>query len=75
MNARLLGERYERYVIDLRREFHRHPEPSGAEKRTSSRVIAELESMGIPYEVVGECGIIATLRGCRSGGTPFARRR
>ncbi len=66
MNARLLGERYERYVIDLRREFHRHPEPSGAEKRTSSRVIAELESMGIPYEVVGECGIIATLRGCGS---------
>jgi len=68
MNARLLAERYERYVIDLRREFHRHPEPSGEEKRTSSRVIAELESIGIPYEVVGEYGIIATLRGSEPTG-------
>lgn len=70
MNARLLAERYEQYVIDLRREFHRHPEPSGEEKRTSSRVTAELESMGIPYEVVGEYGIIATLGG--SGSTSNA---
>jgi len=68
MNARLLAERHEQYVIDLRREFHRHPEPSGEERRTSSRVVAELESMGIPYEVVGECGIIAKLRGCGSTG-------
>ena len=68
MNARLLAERYERYVIDLRREFHRHPEPSGEEKRTSSRVIAELESIGIPYEVVGKYGIIATLRGSEPTG-------
>ncbi|MGI6132421.1 MAG: M20 metallopeptidase family protein [Bacillota bacterium] len=74
MNAQLLAEKYERYVIDLRREFHRHPEPSGEEKRTSSRVIAELESMSIPYEIVGEYGIIATLRGSGSTGNAIMLR-
>jgi len=60
--AKAIAEKHEDYVIKMRREFHMHPELSLKEKWTSERVIKELDSMGIPYEVVGKYGIIATIK-------------
>ncbi|ADU27754.1 M20 metallopeptidase family protein [Ethanoligenens harbinense] len=63
----------EEYVIQLRRELHRHPEQSGAEQHTSAVVRRELDGMGIPYRIVGEYGVIATLGGARPGKTVLLR--
>ena len=48
MNARELTEKYEQYVIDLRREFHMHPELSLKEDWTRGRIAKELDALGIP---------------------------
>ncbi|NKW80623.1 amidohydrolase [Ochrobactrum pecoris] len=51
---------------ELRREFHRHPELSLNEKRTSARIRKELDAIGVPYTQVGEFGIVATIVGTQS---------
>ncbi|ELY91733.1 amidohydrolase [Natrialba hulunbeirensis JCM 10989] len=40
-------------VVDLRRAFHRHPEPGWREFRTTARVVSELESLGVDEIAVG----------------------
>ncbi|QLG63949.1 amidohydrolase [Halorarum salinum] len=40
-------------LSELRREFHRHPEPGWCEFRTTSRVVAELERIGVDEIAVG----------------------
>ncbi|MDR0852692.1 MAG: amidohydrolase [Clostridiales Family XIII bacterium] len=56
-----LSDVLERYVIEMRRDFHRHPELSLAEVRTSGIVREELEKFGIPYEIVGDQNVIGIL--------------
>ena len=56
-----LGE--QDYVIQMRREFHKHPEVSGKEWETRKRLIAEIEAMGVPYEEVPGTGLIAVIKG------------
>ena len=41
------------YVRDLRHWFHSHPELSYEEVETAAHIIAELESLGIPYKYGG----------------------
>ena len=52
MTAREMSEKVEQYVLDMRREFHMHPELSLKEERTRTRIAEELAKMGIPYEIV-----------------------
>ncbi|WP_323174182.1 amidohydrolase [Natrialba sp. PRR66] len=40
-------------VTDLRRAFHRHPEPGWREFRTTARVVSELERIGVDEIAVG----------------------
>lgn len=40
----------EKYIIDMRRHFHAHPEPSFKEFETTKKIVEELEKMGIEYE-------------------------
>jgi len=40
-------------LSDLRRAFHRHPEPGWREFRTTARVVAELERIGVDEVAVG----------------------
>ncbi|HHX28901.1 MAG TPA: amidohydrolase, partial [Firmicutes bacterium] len=68
-----LATKYEQFVIGLRREFHANPELGMQEKETSARIIKEIESMGLPYEIVGPYGIIATLKGGQPGKTIMLR--
>ncbi len=73
-----LGAEYEAYVIRQRRHFHKHPEPSLAEVRTTSDIANQLDAMNIPYERPLKTGLVATLRGTapdayREDGTPRRR--
>ncbi len=58
-----LAARTEAYVIERRRHFHAHPEPSLAEFQTTADIAAELDAMGIPWTRPLETGLIATIAG------------
>lgn len=47
-----------KYIVELRRWFHEHPEPSLKEYQTASKIEEELDKLGIPHERVGETGVI-----------------
>ncbi len=55
-------------VIALRRYFHQYPEASLKEYETVKRIKKELEKLDIPYENVGETGVIGTIRGKEGPG-------
>ena len=55
------------WLVNLRRDFHRHPEPSLEEIRTSKIIEEQLIKMGIKAERVCETGIIGILEGKDSG--------
>jgi len=57
------------WVIELRREFHRHPELSGQEVRTSARVEEILKSLGVETRRAARTGVVGTLRGKAGGKT------
>ena len=62
-----LSREVEQYVIDMRREFHAHPEISYQEERTTARIREELEAIGIPYEIVGSGNVVGILDTGRPG--------
>ena len=64
-----LSERYYPYVQELRREFHRYPEVSWKEYRTSRRIVEELEKMGVPYQAGcgAETNVAAWIHGTKPG--------
>ncbi len=66
MNTRLQAEGLLQYMIGIRRALHHRPELSFAEAETSRLVQRELDQIGIPYVVVGEHGVVATIEGLRT---------
>lgn len=60
------------YIINLRREFHKYPELSLKEYRTSKRIREELESLHIPFYSLGDTDVIAEIKG-ESGKTVILR--
>lgn len=55
-------------LIELRRDLHRHPEPSGREERTARVVADRLRAIGLEVrEGVGGFGVIGILRGQKPG--------
>lgn len=68
----LAGE-LKNHTIELRRHFHMHPEPAMEEFQTSERVKAELDEIGIPYEVVAGTGVVAVIN-CKNQGRTVALR-
>ena len=66
-NAR--AKELEDYVIQLRRDFHMHPEVAYRETRTSERVREELDRWGIPYVLIEHNMVIATIQGGAPGKT------
>jgi amidohydrolase len=55
------------WLVDLRRDFHRHPEQSLKEYRTSKIIAKNLTDMGIKVEHIGETGILGILEGSSKG--------
>lgn len=73
-----IAAEFEPYIIRQRRHFHKHPELSLQEVRTTSDIAGQLDAMNIPYERPLKTGLVATLRGTapdayREDGTPRRR--
>ncbi|MDG5471253.1 hypothetical protein P6709_05795 [Jeotgalibacillus sp. ET6] len=57
-------------MVELRRDFHMHPEVSHEEKRTPEKVAAYLSELGIDVKTnVGGKGVVGYLTGGRPGKT------
>ena len=59
--AAAMATNLENRIIQLRREFHAHPELSHQEEWTRGRIREELSRMGIPCDCVGSSGIAGRL--------------
>lgn len=73
-----IAEEFEPYIIRQRRHFHKHPELSMEEVRTTSDIAGQLDAMNIPYERPLKTGLVATLHGTApdaylEDGTPRRR--
>lgn len=62
------------YMINLRRDFHRHPELSLQERRTAGVIEQELERFEISHSRIGATGVLGILRGTQSGSGVVALR-
>ncbi|MDR3231452.1 MAG: amidohydrolase [Synergistaceae bacterium] len=70
MDVSQICQKYEKEVIEWRREFHMHPELSLQEAWTSNRIKEELNELGIPFETVaGTHGFVGVVEGARPGKT------
>lgn len=67
LNALKAAEEIEGYVINIRRDLHKHPEIGLQEIRTIKVVTEELTKMGIDYEIVPNGGIIGFIHGEQPG--------
>lgn len=57
-------EALQKYIVSLRRKFHRIPELGKELPKTKELVCEELERIGIPYECSEkDSGILATIQG------------
>ncbi|SCY33745.1 M20 family metallopeptidase [Alkaliphilus peptidifermentans] len=73
MDIKELARKQKQYVIDLRRDFHKYPEASWQEVRTSQKIKEELDKMRIPYTSIAKTGVIATITGGNKGKTVALR--
>jgi len=55
------------WMVELRRDFHKHPELSYKEYRTSKIVKAELKKLGIEVIPIGETGVVGIINGKEDG--------
>ena len=53
------------YIVELRRDFHRHPEIAKEEFRTAERIEEELDKIGLAHKRVGETGVYAEIIGTK----------
>src|SRR6056297_1534724 len=60
-------------LIELRRDFHMHPELGFEEYRTADKVEQYLKGIGLTPKRVAKTGVIATLEGARPGQTLLLR--
>ncbi len=64
----------EPWLIDIRREFHRHPELGMAEHWTSGKIAEILKELGIPHRgKIASTGIVGIIEGSKSGKTVALR--
>ena len=54
-------------VVTIRRELHRHPEPSWEERGTARRIEGWLDELGVSHRRVCDTGVVAELPGQADG--------
>lgn len=60
-------------VIELRRDFHMHPELGFEEIRTSKLVYRYLKELGLEVQIIAGTGVVGLLRGHEPGPTVLLR--
>jgi amidohydrolase len=60
-------------LLELRRDFHMHPELGLQEFRTADKIAAYLEALGIEVSRLHTTGVVGVLRGGRPGPTLLLR--
>ncbi len=58
---------FQKWVRDIRREFHRYPELSFQEYGTQARIISVLDELGIDCMKIAGTGVIAEVKGSSPG--------
>lgn len=66
-------ENLEQELIELRRDFHQHPELGFAEERTGQIVADYLKACGIPVKRLAKTGVVGLIRGTKPGKTVLLR--
>ena len=55
-------------LVEVRRDLHRYPEISEQEKRTSTKIISYLDSIGLDVKTnIGGYGVVGILKGAQEG--------
>ena len=69
MDIKSLLKKYDADIRRWRQDFHAHPELSFAETETTKHIAAELDRMGIPYQINPEkqTGLVGILQGAHPG--------
>lgn len=73
MQAKEIAARIQPELVELRRYFHQHPEPSWEEVNTAWRIVEELEKLGVSVERKAKTGVVGTLKGSKPGRTVALR--
>lgn len=60
-------------LVNLRRDFHKHPELGFAEYRTNQVVSEYLEKCGLEVRTIAKTGVVALLKGAKPGPTVMLR--
>lgn len=61
-------------LVEIRRDFHRHPELSGKEVETARRLERILKDLGLSVQTgIAGCGLVATVEGELPGRTALVR--
>ena len=68
INAKELAHSVQDYVVEYRRDIHRHPELSMQEYRTTDRICEELDKMGVSYRRMKPTGVLAEIKGGKGDG-------
>ena len=63
LDIKALAQKTFPYAVELRRYFHKHPEATSKEFNTIKSICTELTKLGIPYAVIPDGGILATIEG------------
>lgn len=57
------------WLVEVRRDFHRHPELGMEEKRTQAKIMEYLTGLDIPYEKIANTGVVGLIEGAEAGKT------
>jgi amidohydrolase len=60
-------------LIELRRDFHQHPELGLEEHRTADKIESYLKLLGLKISRIGETGVVGLLKGAQPGRTLMLR--
>lgn len=60
-------------LIELRRDFHKHPELGLQEHRTADKIESYLKPLGLEVSRIGETGVVGLLKGNQPGRTLMLR--
>ena len=73
MDIKAAVDKLEKELIELRRDFHRHPELGLEEYRTADRIESYLKPLGLAVSRIGETGVMGLLKGNQPGRTLMLR--